>query len=136
MKKVRRKATRESKILKNESKDTNSNFPPVRLKELLWEEKGWLTDFAHNLWWHMKCTQHAAHIRKDGIVQTSAVVAIKRLNDKVAGSVDDEGVVSVDEVIGGFVYIWYKLQWRHNGCDGVLNHQPHHCLLNRLFRRR
>ena len=28
------------------------------------------------------------------------------------------------------------LQWRHNGCDGVLNHQPHDCLLNRLFRRK
>ena len=27
-------------------------------------------------------------------------------------------------------------QWRHNGHDGVSNHQPHHCLLNRLFRRR
>ena len=30
----------------------------------------------------------------------------------------------------------YSLQWRHNGCDGVSNHQPHGCLLNRLFRRR
>ena len=29
-----------------------------------------------------------------------------------------------------------KLQWRHNGCDGVSNHQPHNCLLKRLFRRR
>ena len=28
------------------------------------------------------------------------------------------------------------LQWRHNGHDGVLNHQPHHCLLDRLFGRR
>ena len=28
------------------------------------------------------------------------------------------------------------IQWRHNGCDGVSNHQPHDCLLNRLFRRR
>ena len=28
------------------------------------------------------------------------------------------------------------LQWRHNGCDGVSNHQPHDCLLNGLFRRR
>ena len=28
------------------------------------------------------------------------------------------------------------LQWRHNGCDVVYNHQPHHCFLNRLFRRR
>ena len=34
--------------------------------------------------------------------------------------------------------IWpdMPLQWRHNGRDGVSNHQPHHCLLNRLFRRR
>ena len=29
-----------------------------------------------------------------------------------------------------------SLQLRHNGHDGVLNHQPHHCLLNPLFRRR
>ena len=28
------------------------------------------------------------------------------------------------------------LHWRHNEHDGVLNHQPHGCLLNRLFRRR
>ena len=28
------------------------------------------------------------------------------------------------------------LQWRHNGRGSVSNHQPHHCLLNRLFRRR
>ena len=25
------------------------------------------------------------------------------------------------------------LRWRHNGHDGVSNHQPHDCLLNRLF---
>ena len=28
------------------------------------------------------------------------------------------------------------LQWRHNDHDGVLNHQPHGCLINRLFGRR
>ena len=28
------------------------------------------------------------------------------------------------------------LHWRHNGHVGVSNHQPHGCLLNRLFRRR
>ena len=28
------------------------------------------------------------------------------------------------------------LQWRHNGHNSVSNHQPHDCLLNRLFRRR
>ena len=29
-----------------------------------------------------------------------------------------------------------SLHWRHNGRDSVSNHQPHDCLLNRLFRRR
>ena len=28
-----------------------------------------------------------------------------------------------------------SLHWCHNDHDGVSNHQPHHCLLNRLFRR-
>ena len=28
------------------------------------------------------------------------------------------------------------LRWRYNGHDSISNHQPHHCLLNRLFRRR
>ena len=45
-----------------------------------------------------------------------------------------------------FPHIWYanhmhslhhqSLRWRHNGRDSVSNHQPHDCLLNRLFRRR
>ena len=31
--------------------------------------------------------------------------------------------------------VWLKaLQRRNNGRDGVSNHQPHHCLLNSLFR--
>ena len=29
---------------------------------------------------------------------------------------------------------WYTLQWHHNEHDGISNHQPHHCLLNCLFR--
>ena len=29
-----------------------------------------------------------------------------------------------------------SLQWCHNGGNGISDHQPHHCLLNRLFRRR
>ena len=29
--------------------------------------------------------------------------------------------------------IFQSLQWHHNGPDCVSNHQPHHCLLNRLF---
>ena len=35
---------------------------------------------------------------------------------------------------GGLTHI--SLQWHHNRHDDVSNHQPHHCLLKRLFRRR
>ena len=31
---------------------------------------------------------------------------------------------------------YWTLQWGHNGRESVSNHQPHDCLLNRLFRRR
>ena len=31
---------------------------------------------------------------------------------------------------------WLTSHWRHNNHDCVSNHQPHGCLLNRLFRRR
>ena len=30
----------------------------------------------------------------------------------------------------------FSLQWRHNGCNGFLNHQPRDCLLHSLFGRR
>ena len=33
------------------------------------------------------------------------------------------------------IVMLYSSRWRHNGSDGVSNHQPHDCLLNRLFRR-
>ena len=58
-------------------------------------------------------------------------------------------------ILWWFVVVWYQfiyacysagllftkktassLQWRQNGRDGVSNHQPHDCLLNRLFRQR
>ena len=34
------------------------------------------------------------------------------------------------------IHLQTTLRRRHNGRDGVWNHQPHDCLLNRLFRRR
>ena len=33
-------------------------------------------------------------------------------------------------------FMEFPLQWCHKGRDGVSNHQPHDCLLNRLFRQR
>ena len=37
---------------------------------------------------------------------------------------------------GHHLHTWSPLLWRHNGCDGVSNHQPHGCLLNRSFKHR
>ena len=34
------------------------------------------------------------------------------------------------------LFLKWSLHWRHDGHDSVSKHQPHDCLLNRLFRRR
>ena len=44
------------------------------------------------------------------------------------------GQANLVQVIA-FMYL-RPLQWRHNGRSGISNHQPHDCLLNRLFRHR
>ena len=36
----------------------------------------------------------------------------------------------------GPLCVGIPLRWRHNDHDGGSNHQPHGCLLNRLFRRK
>ena len=53
---------------------------------------------------------------------------------------------SLATINSAYILIYRKLRvimhdtniemWRHNGRDSVSNHQPHDCLLNRLFRRR
>ena len=49
----------------------------------------------------------------------------------------DKGVPHMGH--GTLSVLWFSqiaLQWRHNGHNGVSNHQPHDCLLNPLPRRR
>ena len=46
-------------------------------------------------------------------------------------------IISPDNGLVPNRQFWFKsLQWRPNGRDSISNHQPHDCLLNRLFRRR
>ena len=45
-------------------------------------------------------------------------------------------VISLYSPLLYLTVITHPLQWRHNDRDGVSNHQPHDCLLKRLFRRR
>ena len=45
--------------------------------------------------------------------------------------------VVYDEIINAYIiFTQVSSRWRHNGRESVSNHQHHHCLLNRLFRRR
>ena len=48
----------------------------------------------------------------------------------------DLGCVLYQRFYGSISSSSSTLQLRHNGQDGVSNHQPHDCLLNRLFKRR
>ena len=47
-----------------------------------------------------------------------------------------ENLSDANLVITATATVITTLQWRYNGRDGVSNHQPHDCLLNRSFRRR
>ena len=44
--------------------------------------------------------------------------------------------VSTSPATYALMVVNITLLCRHNGCDGVSNQKPHHCLLKRLFRRR
>ena len=59
-------------------------------------------------------------------------------NRTILTSGESYGNLSVQETVGvtKCYILWFSLQWHHNGHDGVSNHQPHHCLLNRSFGRR
>ena len=51
-------------------------------------------------------------------------------------SIHTSNIVITVSVDSPSIRVYHTLRWRHDGHDSVSNHQPHHCLLNRLFRRR
>ena len=53
--------------------------------------------------------------------------------DSTIGSDNDGMVVDTPVILSWIAEL--PLQWRHKWSDGVSNHQPHECLLIRLFRR-
>ena len=65
------------------------------------------------------------------------VTRTKRNTEKVCGYLQIKWLNEVNWWGGqGRCFIHTTLQWRHNERNGVSNHQPHNCLLNRVFRRR
>ena len=75
------------------------------------------------------CTNPSIFSQATLCFRQSVRVAVRRLK---------YGFVVILPVLSVYPYssVLFPLQWRHNGGDGVSNLQPHHCLLNRLFRRR
>ena len=74
------------------------------------------------------------------IIIFSIVLKLRTESCHIDCTVVNGGVGNID----GLQRCWWQLglgdgsslQWRHNGCDGVSNHQPHRWLLNHLFGRR
>ena len=63
--------------------------------------------------------------------------AISPLNFKPMRSLKNQkGNVVLHDDVNKWKHFPRSLQWRQNGHDGVSNHHPHDCLLNRLFGRR
>ena len=57
---------------------------------------------------------------KDGLLNWGPVYVIFGVPLKIQNRLDGK-------------FRWHTLRWRRNGHGDVSNHQPHHCLLNRLF---
>ena len=62
----------------------------------------------------------------------------KHLNSAIYGAVFTylHYICMLSSSASNITRVRVSLQWHHNGCDGVSNHQAHDSSLNRLFRRR
>ena len=83
-------------------------------------------DLRQNKWlskqsWGWWCETHRAHY--------DAIVMITLLSTSISSQ-------STAPLFTSSTITRYPLLWRHDEHDSVSNHQPHGCLLNRLFRRR
>ena len=76
----------------------------------------WYSHVVRNSWWRMKCDQHAAHNPKFEKIGLYRHPWGWKFKGYIPGELDQ-----------------YPSQWRHNERDGVSNHQPHDCLINRFF---
>ena len=83
---------------------------------------------------------HSLFVSKDGgyqkdIIWCSIATSLRTL-DKSRRIMTVTTLRATVSHICKYSFSMLSLRWRHNGRDGVSNHQPHDFLLNRLFRRR
>ena len=73
------------------------------------------------------------HVRNEYKSQANAIKSTAIINH-TNNFVQSHHTISVTTMLSRLPFM--SLQWRHNDHDDVSNHQPHGCLLNRLFGRR
>ena len=99
-------------------------FMVVRLNKCLKNNRV-VGDLGHHDMWHCNDTHQlpgwVIMMLTDGMVPIRSH-AISKHPDNYALSPHRRAMVRIG-----------SLQWRHNECDGVSNHQPHDCLHNCLF---
>ena len=84
----------------------------------------------------LKVTTYITNIRINWEVQSNTVMSKEYNFCSSHYSSQVRGLMSVQDGFQRWCRVCIPLQWRHNGLDSVSNHQPHHCLLSRLFGRR
>ena len=62
------------------------------------------------------------------------IAKIRTFEDCLTNSIEIPLRLWLDISIESGTISQWLLEWLHNGRDGVLNHQPNDCLLNRLFK--
>ena len=99
----------------------------------------WKTDKINGILYDLSCIYHRLDTwpsEKYNHNNQHSIFFIITNNQYVRKTHQKAWHILVQFYIGSPTVLIASLQWRHYGRDGVSNHQPRHCLLNRLFRRR
>ena len=83
--------------------------------------------------WHSKGYHKCIHVSTD-VCQNAAFCQQRRIHTPVFWILQNTWFARY--FLSTCILMNSTLQWRHSDRNGVSNHQPHDCLLNRLFRHR
>ena len=96
---------------------------PITILFIKGKATGQISFFQNNVWWLMFLRQNEQW-KRNNYCNISIISRTKPENLNVSCLIMQLSLCSI------------SLRWRHNDHAGVSNHQPHGCLLNRLFRRK
>ena len=130
---------------------SDNGLSPVRRQAIIWTNAGILsigplgTNVSEILIGIQTFSFKKLHLKTSSAKWRLFCLGLNVLSNHLQGRHNQEWVNRVYDIfLPSLVCMIYKhesnrgvsLRWRHNDHDSVSNHQPHGCLLNRLFRRR